>query len=105
MEKLLRTAYNSRMAGTLRDLKNIGPTIEKRLGTVGIENAEQLARVGPVEAWRRISRASPGVTVPVCYYLYSLEGALRGVHWDRLPGSVKARLCREAGVKEMRRKS
>jgi DNA transformation protein len=91
------------MARPLRDLKNIGPTIEKRLRSVGIETAEQLARVGPVEAWRRLARANPGATVPVCYYLYSLEGALRGVHWDALPASVKSRLRREANVEETRR--
>jgi DNA transformation protein len=93
------------MARQLRGLKNIGPTIEKRLRDVGIETAEQLARIGPAEAWRRISEANPGATVPVCYYLYSLEGALRGVHWDDLPAAVKRRLRAEAKVEETRRAS
>lgn len=91
------------MAGSLRDLRNIGATIEKRLRSIGIHSPEDLARVGPAEAWRRIRDANPGATVPVCYYLYSFEGALRGVHWDDLPEQVKAKLRQEAGVPGKRR--
>ncbi|MBL8230892.1 MAG: TfoX/Sxy family protein [Bryobacterales bacterium] len=80
----------------LRDLRNIGATIEKRLNEIGIRTPEQLADVGAVEAWRRIRAKNPNVTVPVCYYLYSIEGALRDVHWDDLPTEVKKRLVKEA---------
>jgi DNA transformation protein len=34
--------------------------------------------------------------MPVCYYLYSLEGALRGKHWDALGESVKRSLLERA---------
>lgn len=90
------------MARGLGGLKNIGPAIAGRLRSIGIETPEQLAQVGAVEAWRRISRANPGATVPVCYYLYSIEGALRGVYWNDLPDALKSRLLQEAQVKETR---
>jgi hypothetical protein len=34
----------------------------------------------------------------VCYYLYSLEGALRGIRWAEVPAHDKARLQVEAGL-------
>ena len=40
----------------------------------------------------------PGSTIPVCYCLYSLKGALVGKHWDALPKSVKVDLLREVSV-------
>ena len=76
----------------LSALQNIGPTIERRLNAIGVHSRADLARVGPVAAFRRIQKKNPDKTIPVCYYLYSLEGALRGVHWDDLPERVKIRL-------------
>jgi DNA transformation protein len=32
----------------------------------------------------------------VCYYLYSLQGALMGVHWDSVPKNVKDELFLKA---------
>ena len=84
------------MNQTLTDLPNIGPTIAKRLRSVGIQTPADLAGAGPVEIWKRLVERYPGQTIPVCYYLYSLEGAIRGVHWDDLPAEVKQRLEREA---------
>jgi DNA transformation protein len=75
---------------------NLGPTIIKRLNEVDIHSREDLQRVGAASAYRRIRAKNPGKTMPVCYYLYSLEGALRDVHWDDLPVGVKERLIKEA---------
>ena len=80
----------------LCSLENIGPTIAARLEEVGIRTPEELAAAGPVEAYRRLKQRAGEASVPLCYYLYSLEGALRGVHWDALPLAVKARLVEEA---------
>ena len=77
---------------TLSKLANIGPTIERRLNEIGIFTKEDLSRVGPVESYQRIVAANPGVTIPVCYYLYSLEGAINDTHWDHLPEEVKTSL-------------
>ena len=79
-------------------LKNIGPTIARRLSAVGIRTRNDLERVGPARVFQRVRERHPEETVSVCYYLYSLDGALRGVHWDSLGSSRKARLRREAGV-------
>jgi len=73
-------------------LQNIGPTIARRLKEVGIRTDADLRSVGPVTAYRRICAKYPGKTIPVCYYLYSLEGALRGQHWDAIDPDVKQSL-------------
>ncbi|MGH8032979.1 MAG: TfoX/Sxy family protein [Luteimonas sp.] len=79
----------------LLGLKNIGPTIAARLEAVGITAVGELRRVGPAGAYNRVKANTPGKTTPVCYYLYSLQGALDGVHWDALPEKTKQELLRQ----------
>jgi DNA transformation protein len=83
------------------ELANIGATISKRLQAVGIHTRGDLETVGPAEAWRKLMRSMPGQTVPLCYYLYALEGALRDCHWNDLPDDVKADL--RAAIQPARR--
>ena len=80
----------------LARLKNIGPTIERRLNEIGVYTRSDLERIGPAEAYRWICRNHPNQTIPVCYYLYSLQGALMGVHWDKVPKKMKDQLNLEA---------
>lgn len=80
-------------------LRNLGPTIIRRLAEVGIRSKRDLQRLGAVEVYRRIRAASGGRTVPVCYYLYSLQGALLNSHWNDLPETMKAKLRKDAGVR------
>ena len=82
----------------LTDLRNIGPTIARRLCEVDIRTERDLRALGAAEAFRRIWKKRPGRRPPVCYFLYSLEGALRDVHWNDLPQDVKSRLRKAAGV-------
>lgn len=82
---------NSDLAG----LKNIGPTIEKRLNEIGIKSRGDLERVGAANAYKMIRDRNPGRTVPVCYYLYSLQGALMGRHWDDVPEKMKEQLLKQ----------
>lgn len=89
----------------LRGLRNIGPTIADRLDTVGLKTVGDLKRVGPAKAFNLVKDAYPKVTIPVCYYLYSLQGALEDKHWDALTEATKTRLLREAGVKRVIRRS
>lgn len=89
---------NSR-ATPLEHLKNIGPTIANRLRTVGICTRQELKRVGPVAAYRRIASRFAEQTIPVCYYLYSLEGALTGKHWNDLEPARKRALATQARAK------
>jgi DNA transformation protein len=79
-------------------LKNVGPTIAKRLAAVGITTQAELGRVGPAAAFQLISRLYPNETISVCYYLYSLEGALHGLHWDSIGEERKSRLREQAGL-------
>lgn len=68
----------------LLGLKNIGRTIAARLKAVGVETVGDLRAIGPAKAYKRVKAENPEMTVPVCYYLYSLQGALDGLHWDAL---------------------
>ncbi|WP_418392831.1 TfoX/Sxy family DNA transformation protein [Akkermansia sp.] len=45
-----------------------------------------------VEAFKKICGNYPDKTVPVCYYLYSLEGALLNLHWNDIPSELKEEL-------------
>ena len=76
----------------LTDLVNIGKTIAGRLNEAGIFTEDELRLVGAVEAHRRIKANYPDKTIPVCYYLYSFDGALINTHWDKIPESRKIAL-------------
>jgi DNA transformation protein len=80
------------MKTPLKGLKNLGPTIVERLHEIEIYTKEDLQRVGAAAAYVHICARSPGKTIPVCYYLYSLEGALRGTHRNDVPAQVKQKL-------------
>jgi DNA transformation protein len=76
----------------LTDLKNIGKKLATRLNEVGIFSEEDLRQVGAVGAHRLIKQRYPDETLPVCYYLYSFEGALTEKHWDDIGASRKQQL-------------
>ena len=81
-----------RISSDLRKAKNIGATIEKCLNEIGIFTLADLAEMTSVEAFKRIRENYPGKTIPVCYYLYSLEGALIDLHWNDIPSELKEEL-------------
>lgn len=89
----------------LRGLKNIGPTIADRLESVGLKTLGDLKRIGPANAFNLVKSNYSDITIPVCYYLYSLQGALVGMHWNDLPLATKERLLNEAGVKPLTSRS
>jgi DNA transformation protein len=80
------------MSQDLAELRNIGPTIRKRLNEIGVRTRADLQRMGPVKAYLRICQNYPNQTIPVCYYLYSLQGALMDTHWDDVPKNLKEEL-------------
>lgn len=79
-------------ATPIEELMNIGATVAKRLKEIDIRTYAELKRVGAVAAYSQISANHPERTMPVCYYLYSLEGALRNQRWDALPKTVTQKL-------------
>jgi DNA transformation protein len=82
---------------SLTDLKNIGKKIARRLNEVGIFSEDDLRRIGAIGAHRMIKDKYPDETLPVCYYLYSFEGALNNKHWDEIgeqrKQQLKAQIC------------
>jgi DNA transformation protein len=74
---------------SLKGAKNIGFTILKRLNEIGVYSLADLAALTPAKAYKEICEHNPGKTFPVCYYLYSLQGALLDLHWDDLPKELK----------------
>lgn len=84
----------TKVKSELSGLKNIGITIEKRLRSVGIKSKKDLERVGPVETYQKIKQKYPSKIIPVCYYLYSFQGALEGKHWDDISEKTKKSLLR-----------
>lgn len=79
----------------LSSLKNIGPTIQKRLQEIGINTKDDLKRIGPVLAYQKIQSKNPEKTIPICYYLYSLQGALDNKHWDNISQKKKQKLLEQ----------
>ena len=82
---------------SLADLKNIGKKIVGRLNEVGIFSEDDLKRVGAVEVHRLIRERHPGESLPVCYYLYSFEGALTDKHWGEIGAPRKHQLKTQIG--------
>jgi DNA transformation protein len=80
----------------IQSLKNIGATIAQRLNEIGIYSEADLAAIGAIEAFQKIKANYPQQTIPVCYYLYSLQGALLDLHWNDLPAEVKTALITQA---------
>jgi len=75
----------------LKDLKNIGLTLQSKLKDVGIKSVEDLERIGPVQAYIKLCKQE-GRRLPVCYYLYSIEAALKKKDWRALSAAQKAKL-------------
>lgn len=71
--------------GELRELPNIGTTLEIRLKRVGIATAEDLIAVGSKEAWMRIKAIDSTACLNT---LYALEGAINGVKWPNLSEGI-----------------
>jgi DNA transformation protein and related proteins len=82
----------AQLSNNLKGAKNIGATIEKRLNKIGVFSLADLAQMTPVKAYQSICKQNLDKTFPVCYYLYSLQGALLDLHWDDLPIELKIEL-------------
>jgi DNA transformation protein len=89
----------TQLSNNLKGAKNIGETIEKRLNEIGVFSLADLAEMTPVKAYQSICKQNPDKTFSVCYYLYSLQGALLDLHWDDLPTQLKTELCKQVDKK------
>jgi DNA transformation protein and related proteins len=89
----------TQLSNNLKGAKNIGATIEKRLNEIGVFSLADLAQMTPVKAYQSICKHNPDKIFPVCYYLYSLKGALLDLHWDDLPTELKTELRKQVSKK------
>ena len=80
----------------LAALPNLGPVSAGLLVAAGITGPEQLRARGAVAVFRQVAMHRAGdVSLNL---LYALEGALRGVRWDRLPRDVREALRESANA-------
>lgn len=73
----------------LTGLRNLGKEMETKLKSVGICSAEELVQAGSKEAYLRLKLRYPNVCL---VHLYTLQGALDDVAYNRLPDETKADL-------------
>ena len=73
----------------LTEMKNIGTEMKKKLNTIGINNAEELCKIGSKEAFFRLKTAYPEICA---VYLYTLQGAIDNTDFNMLPQDVKSDL-------------
>lgn len=78
-------------------IRNMGPKSTKWLNEIGVSTLQDIERLGSVEVYIRLKRIRPRVSLVL---LYALEAALLDLHWNRLPGSVKAELREAARLKQ-----
>jgi DNA transformation protein len=82
----------AKKSNDLKYARNIGPTIEQHLNDIGVYSLRDLIKLTPVKAYEKICQRNPGKKFPVCYYLYSLQGAIMDLHWNDLPEEIKRNL-------------
>ena len=79
-----------------RTSRNIGEVGERWLASIGVTTLTELARMGSVEAYRRIKAKYGNANIIA---LYALEGALLDMPWNELPPEVKEALHEEVGYR------
>ena len=73
----------------LTTMKNIGAGMKEKLNAVGVADAEDLIRIGSKETFFRLKTAYPEVCL---VHLYTLQGAIDNLDFNRLPPDVKNEL-------------
>lgn len=80
----------------LEALTNLGKIAARQLAEIGIASEAELRAAGAVAAYLRLKdHFGRGVSLN---YLYALDGALKGVHWDLMPETERAVLRAEAAA-------
>jgi DNA transformation protein len=74
-------------------IKNMGPKSTEWLASVGLHSLDDVAELGPVEAYRRVKAAYPDkVSLNM---LWGLQAALLDLPWNELPPDIKNQLRRQ----------
>ena len=82
----------------LLELKNIGKTVAGRLEDIGLRSKHDLEAMGSARAYRKIQSSYPESHLPLCYYLYSLQGALENRDWRSFSDREKLDMRKQAGL-------
>lgn len=81
----------------INELKNMGPKITEWLIDIGIETEADLERVGVINVYKMLKAKQPRhVNLNA---LWSLQGALLGIPWDKLPVDMKDSIRKQLGDK------
>lgn len=83
------------MNQSIEDLIGIGPKSGQWLREAGIATRDDLARVGVIEAYRRVRKAGHAVNLNL---LWALQGGLMDIHWSMI--SPKQRETLKAQLKQ-----
>lgn len=74
----------------LSDLPNIGKVLEEKLNNAGVQNVEDLRRLGTESVFTKIKiDENPEACINM---LYAIEGAVQGIRWHGLSKSRKEEL-------------
>lgn len=94
----MTSSHNVNLAHSeLLELKNLGMASVNILQAIGINTYEDLAEMGPVEAYCKIKNRGIHVSKVM---LYALQGALMDVHWNDLPPELKSQLVAQVEQSE-----
>ena len=77
----------------IEGLRNLGPVSCKWLHAIGVQTRSDLVELGAVAAYKLLKALGYNATLNL---VYAIEGALRGLDWNRLPAAVAARLKADA---------
>jgi DNA transformation protein len=73
----------------LTSMMNIGKEMARKLASVGIESSEELIGIGAKDAFLRLKQKYPNVCL---VHLYTLEGAIHDIEYNRLSEDTKREL-------------
>ena len=73
----------------LTSMMNIGKEMEKKLTSVGIDSPGKLMEAGAKKAFIRLKQTYPNVCL---VHLYTLEGAIHDIEFNRLSENTKKEL-------------
>ena len=73
----------------IAQLPNLGPASNEWLADIGVRTRRDLEKIGAVEAYRQLKQQGYPASLNL---VYAIEGALRGMAWNRLPLALKTEL-------------
>ena len=94
--RVLITIVKLRRARKTTSQVPLGPAFQIDNDGLVLSTVPEGERVGWPDV-RLIKERHPGETLPVCYYLYSFEGALTDQHWDEIGEQRKRQLKGQIG--------